>query len=74
MRTIEPQFVVVRAYFLVPEDGRMLEFCYPDRSAWSANIRSLSWCYVWLSPVKVPGAMCGYPLLRCLVLCVAIPC
>ena len=26
-----PQFLVVLTYFLVAEDARTLEFCYPDK-------------------------------------------
>ena len=29
-RTTRPQFLVVLTYFLVAEDARTLEFCYPD--------------------------------------------
>ena len=28
-RTTRPQFLVVLTYFLVAEDARMFEFCYP---------------------------------------------
>ena len=28
-RTTRPQFLVVLTYFLVAEDARTLEFCYP---------------------------------------------
>ena len=28
-RTTRPQFLVVLAYFLIAEDARTLEFCYP---------------------------------------------
>ena len=30
-RTTRPQFLVVLTYFLVAEDARTLEFCYPRR-------------------------------------------
>ena len=30
--TIKPQFMVVLTYFLVTEDARTLEFCYPDET------------------------------------------
>ena len=29
-RTTRPQFLVFLTYFLVAEDARTLEFCYPD--------------------------------------------
>ena len=35
-RTTRPQFLVVLTYFLVADDARTLEFCYPE----------LSWCHV----------------------------
>ena len=31
-RTTRPQFLVILTYFLVAEDARMLEFCYPETS------------------------------------------